>query len=95
MEPEFYRLYQDLPVPELVKVARTPSDYMPEAVAAAELILRERGISREEIAAEEWVIAQKEMADGIRKSRRRDYRAWAGELFGRDRLGMLGGPAER
>lgn len=59
MEPDFYRLYQDLPIPELVKVARTPSDYMPEAVKAAERILKERGIAKEEIAAEEWVIAQK------------------------------------
>lgn len=83
---DFYRLYQDLPVPDLVKVARTPSDYLPEAVAAAEKILRERGVTREQISAEEWVIAQKEIADGLRKGRMREYTAWIGELFGGDRL---------
>ena len=67
MEPDFYRQYLDLTVNDLVKVARTPGDYLPEAVEAAERILRERGISPEEIAAEEWLIAQKEMADGLRK----------------------------
>ncbi|HXB09065.1 MAG TPA: hypothetical protein VNW04_18190 [Puia sp.] len=81
MESDFYRLYQDLPVPELVKVAKTPSDHMPEAVVAAERILKERGISREEIAAEEWVIAQKEMSDGLRKSRQRELLSWAGAFL--------------
>jgi len=79
---DFYRLYQDLPLPDLVKVARTPSDYLPEAVAAAEKILRERGVTREQITAEEWVIAQKEIADGLRRGRLREYTAWIGELFG-------------
>ncbi len=50
MEPDFYQLYEDLSVPELVKVAKTPSDYLPEAVRAAERILKERGITKEEIA---------------------------------------------
>jgi hypothetical protein len=90
MEPDFYLLSQDLAVPELVKVAKTPSDYMPEAVIAAERILKERGISREEIAAEEWVIAQKEMSDGLRKSRRGDFLSWVGALFGRDKLSSPG-----
>jgi hypothetical protein len=92
MEEDFYQLYQDLSVPELVKVARTPADYLPEAVVAAQRILRERGISKEEIAAEEWIIAQKEMADGLRRGRRRDYRAWIEEVFGRERLTS---PSER
>ena len=86
MEPDFYQLYQDLPLPDLVKVARTPSDHLPEAVAAAEKILQERGISREQIAEEEWVIAQKEIADGLKRGRRREYTAWIGELFGGERL---------
>jgi len=84
MDPDFYQQYKDLPVPELVKVARTPSDYMPEAVSAAQRILKERGIAKEEIAAEEWAIAQKEMGDGIKRHRRRDYAAWISDLFGRD-----------
>jgi hypothetical protein len=84
MNPDFYQLYQNLPVPELVKVAKTPSDYMPEAVSAAERILKERGIAKEEIAAEEWAIAQEEMQAGIKKHSRRDFAASIGELFGRD-----------
>jgi len=92
MEPDFYHQYQDLTVHELVKVARTPDDYLPEAVAAAERILRERGISREEIGVEEWLIAQKEMADGLRKERRFGWRAWVQDLFGRNRFGS---PEER
>ena len=92
MDPDFYQLYQDLPVPELVKVARTPSDYLPEAVSAAQRILMERGITKEEIAAEEWAIAQKEMGDGIKRHRRRDYAAWIGELSGRD---LPANPSER
>jgi hypothetical protein len=83
---DFYRLYADLPLPDLVKVARTPSDYLPEAVSAAERILRERGVTREQIAAEEWVIAQKEMADGLKRNSRRDYLGWLEELFGREQL---------
>ena|GEM_PF-1778061 len=86
METDFYRLYQDLPIPDLVKVARTPSDYLPEAVHAAETILRERGITKEQIAAEEWVIAQKEISDGLRRGRMREYKAWIGELFGGERI---------
>jgi len=84
MNHDFYQLYQNLPVPELVKVARTPSDHLPEAVSAAQRILNERGIPKEEIDAEEWAIAQKEMQDGITRHSRRDYAAWIGELFGRD-----------
>lgn len=83
---DFYRLYQDLPLPDLVRVARTPSDYLPEAVAAAEKILRERGVTREQIAAEEWVIAQKEIVEGLKRGKLREYTAWIGELFGGDRL---------
>jgi len=82
MEPDFYQEYKNLPVPELVKVARTPSEYLPEAVAAAQRILMERGITKEEIATEEWALAQKEIADGLRRGRLRDYREWIGELFG-------------
>ena len=89
---DFYRLYEELPVPELVRIARTPSEYMPEAVRAAERVLRERGITAEQIAAEEWAIAQKEMADGLRRNSRRDYAAWLGELFGKD---VLTNPAHR
>ena len=81
---DFYRLYQDLPLPDLVKVARTPSDYLPEAVAAE--ILRERGVTRDQIATEEWALAQKEIADGLRRGRLREYTAWIGELFGGDRM---------
>lgn len=47
---DFYQHYRDLPIPDLVKVAGTPSDYMPEAVAAAEKILRERGVTLEQMA---------------------------------------------
>src|SRR5581483_10165203 len=65
---------------------RTPSDYLPEAVLAAERILQERGISKEEIIDEEWKIAQIEMSDAIRKSSRSDYAAWMRELFGGERL---------
>ena len=89
---DFYGLYEELPVPELVRIAKTPSEYMPEAVKAAERILRERGITQEQIAAEEWAIAQKEMADGLRKNSRRDYAAWFGEIFGKD---VLSNPAHR
>ena len=95
MDPDFYQQYQDLPIPELVKVARTPEDYLPEAVVAAERILRERGISREEIAAEEWIIAQKEMVDGLQKVRRRDLAGRIRELFELDRSGRPAGRAER
>lgn len=86
MEPDFYQEYKNLPVPELVKVARTPSEYLPEAVAAAQRVLIERGITKEEIATEEWALAQKEIADGLRRGRLRDYREWIGELFGREKL---------
>jgi hypothetical protein len=92
MELDFYRHYEDLPLPELVKIARTPSEYMPDAVKAAERILKERGITQEEIAAEEWAIAQKEMADGLRRNSRRDYAGWIGEIFGKD---VLTNPSHR
>jgi hypothetical protein len=81
MEIDFYQDYKDLPVPELVKVARSPWDYLPEAVTAAQQILRERGISAEEIAAEEWKLAQKEMSDALTEKRFSDYFDWVRELF--------------
>ncbi len=86
MESEFYQLFKDLPVPELVRVARTPADHQPEAVTAAERILKERGITRAEIAAEEWDLAQKEMADALKRPRRSDFIAGIKELFGNEKL---------
>jgi hypothetical protein len=85
MEPDFYELYKDLPVPELVKVARSPWDYLPEAVTIAQRILRERGVSAEEIATEEWKLAQKEMLDAATKKRFSDHFDWFWELFQIDR----------
>ena len=85
MEPQFYQDYKNLPVAELVKVARSPWDYLPEAVAAAERVLRERGIPAEEIAAEEWNLAQKEMLDAATKRRFSDYFDWVGEVFDFDK----------
>ena len=81
MEPDFYDLYKDLPIPELVKVARSPWDYLPEAVTIAQQILRERGVSAEEIGAEEWKLAQKEMLDAATKKHLSDYFEWVKELF--------------
>jgi len=81
MEIDFYQDYKNLPVPELVKVARSPWDYLPEAVAAADRVLRERGISMEEIAAEEWNLAQKEMSDALARRRFGDYFDWVKELL--------------
>src|ERR1700744_5427808 len=81
MEIDFYQDYQDLPVPELVKVARSPWDYLPEAVAAAQRVLRERGVSAEEVAAEEWNLAQQEMSDALAKDRASDYFGWLRELL--------------
>lgn len=81
MEINFYQDYQDLSVPELVKVARSPWDYLPEAVTAAQRILRERGVSAEEIAAEEWALAQREMSDALEKDRAGDYFGWLRELL--------------
>jgi len=85
MEMNFYQDYKDLPVPELVKVARSPWDYMPEAVAAATRILKERGITAEEIGAEEWNLAQKEMSEALAKKRLGDYFNWFWELLRLDR----------
>lgn len=85
MEPDFYELYKDLPVPELVKVARSPWDYLPEAVTTAQRILKERGISAEEIGAEEWKLAQKEMLEAATKRRPADYFDWLWELLRIDR----------
>ena len=85
MEPDFYDLYKDLPIPELVKVARSPWDYLPEAVTIAQQILRERGVSAEEIGAEEWKLAQKEMLDAATKKRFSDHFDWFWELFPIDR----------
>lgn len=90
MEIDFYQDYKNLPVPELVKVARSPWDYLPEAVTAAQLVLKERGITAEEIAAEEWNLAQKEMSDALAKRRFGDYFDWVRELLpssaGNDRM---------
>jgi hypothetical protein len=92
MEPDFYDLYKDLPIPELVKVARSPWDYLPEAVTIAQQILVERGVSAEEIGAEEWKLAQKEMLDAATKKHFGDYFEWVGELLQLDRFK---GPTER
>src|ERR1700743_1360632 len=85
MEIDLYQEYKNLPVPELVKVARSPWDYMPEAVAAATQILKERGITAEEIAAEEWDLAQKEMSEALARRRFGDYFSWLWELLRIDR----------
>lgn len=58
-------LHECRPFAGAVKVARSPWDYLPEAVTAAQLVLKERGITAEEIAAEEWNLAQKEMSDAL------------------------------
>ncbi len=58
-------LHECRPFAGAVKVARSPWDYMPEAVAAAELVLKERGLTADEIAVEEWNLAQKEMSDAL------------------------------
>lgn len=81
MEIDLYQEYKNLPVPELVKVARSPWDYLPEAVAAATQILKERGITAEEIDAEEWELAQKEMSDALAKKQFGDYFNWVRELL--------------
>jgi len=81
MEHEFYQLYKDLPIPELVKVAKSPWDYQPEAIRAAERVLQERGVSADEIAAEEWALAQNEMLEAATRKRFSDYFDWVGELF--------------
>jgi len=85
MEIDFYQDYKNLPVPELVKVARSPWDYLPEAVTAATRVLKERGITSEEIAAEEWNLAQKEMSDALTRRRFGDYFNWFWELLRVDR----------
>jgi hypothetical protein len=85
MEMDFYEDYKNLALPELVKVARSPWDYLPEAVTAATRILKERGITAEEIAAEEWTLAQKEMSDALAKRRFGDYFDWFWELLRVDR----------
>src|ERR1700742_650583 len=84
LELDYYQLYKDLPVPELVKVAKTPSDHLPEAVAAAAKGLRERGGTAEEIAAEEWAVAQKEMAAAIDRGRIHEYADSIRDLFRTD-----------
>lgn len=81
MEIDLYQEYKNLPVPELVKVARSPWDYLPEAVAAATQVLNERGIPVEEIDAEEWALAQKEMSEALAKKRFGDYFNWVQELL--------------
>jgi hypothetical protein len=92
VKSEFYQDYKDLSVAELVRVAKSPWDYQPEAIRAAERVLRERGISAEEIAAEEWALAQNEMLEAATKKRFSDYFEWIGELF---RLDGSKGPAEK
>lgn len=81
MEIDLYQEYKNLPVPELVKIARSPWDYLPEAVTAATLVLKERGITAEEIAVEEWNLAQKEMSDALTRRRFGDYFDWVRELL--------------
>lgn len=92
MKSEFYQDYKDLSIAELVRVAKSPWDYQPEAVRAAERILRERGVSTEEIAAEEWALAQNEMLEAATRKQFSDYFDWVGDLF---QIDLSKGPAEK
>ena len=81
MEFDYYALYKDWSILDLVRVARTPNDYAPDAVNVAKQILWERGISLEEIDAAEWELAQAEMAAAIGKPRISDYIERMTEVF--------------
>jgi hypothetical protein len=73
MEFDYYTLYKDWSTLDLVRVARTPNDYAPDAVIVAKGILHERRVSLEEMDAAEWELAQAEMAAAIGKPRITDY----------------------
>jgi len=73
MEFDYYTLYKDWSTLDLVRVARTPNDYAPDAVVVAKNILKERRVSLEEMDAAEWELAQAEMAAAIGKLRITDY----------------------
>jgi len=85
MEFDYYTLYKDWSTLDLVRVARTPNDYAPDAVIVAKNILNERGISLQEMDAAEWEVAQAEMAAAIGKPRVSDYIERITELFRPDR----------
>jgi hypothetical protein len=73
MEFDYYTLYKDWSTLDLVRVARTPNDYAPDAVMVAQRILKDRRVSVEEMDAAEWELAQAEMAAAIGKPRIADY----------------------
>ena len=81
MEFDYYALYKDWSTLDLVRVARTPNDYAPDAVSVAKRILWERGVSPEEMDAAEWELAQAEMAAAIDKPRISDYIERMTEVF--------------
>jgi hypothetical protein len=81
MEFDYYALYKDWTTLDLVRVARTPNDYAPEAVVVAKRILHERRVSLEEMDAAEWELAQAEMAAAIGKPRIGDYLERMTEVF--------------
>jgi hypothetical protein len=81
MEFDYYALYKDWPTLDLVRVARTPNDYAPDAVSVAKQILWERGVSLEEMDAAEWELAQAEMAAAIGRPRIGDYIERITEVF--------------
>jgi hypothetical protein len=81
MEFDYYALYKDWPTLDLVRVARTPNDYTPDAVVVAKQILWERRVSMEEMDAAEWELAQAEMAAAIGKPRIGDYIERMTEVF--------------
>jgi hypothetical protein len=81
MEFDYYTLYKNWSTLDLVRVARTPNDYAPEAVVVAKNILKERRVSLEEMDAAEWELAQAEMAAAIGKPRISDYIERFTEVF--------------
>lgn len=81
MEFDYYTLYKDWSTLDLVRVARTPNDYAPDAVTVAKNILKERLVSLEEMDAAEWELAQAEMAAAIGKPRITDYIERFTEVF--------------
>jgi hypothetical protein len=81
MEFDYYALYKDWSTLDLVRVARTPNDYAPDAVSVAKQILWERRVSPEEMDAAEWELAQAEMAAATGKPRISDYIERITEVF--------------
>jgi hypothetical protein len=81
MEFDYYALYKDWSTLDLVRVARTPNDYAPDAVNVAKQILWERRVSLEEMDAAEWELAQAEMVAAIGKPRIGDYIERMTEVF--------------